>query len=128
MSLNAVFLFIGGLGGSEVMVIMLVILLLFGANKIPDLAKGLGRGIREFKDATNGIKTEIEKSINDEPTSQHTYTPEPVHVEGPSIDNIMNKKRRPETFTQTEQDVAAVNPEISSPVEEPKQEENKIAE
>lgn len=55
-----VMLFIGGLGSSEVLVILLVVLLLFGAKRIPELAKGLGRGIREFQDATNEVKKEIE--------------------------------------------------------------------
>ena len=41
-------LFIGGLGGTELIIIMAVILLLFGAKRIPELARGLGRGIREF--------------------------------------------------------------------------------
>ncbi len=41
---------------------MLVVLVFFGANKIPEIAKGLGRGIREFKDATKEIKDEIENN------------------------------------------------------------------
>ncbi len=49
MSIATVMLFLGGLGGSEVVVILLVILLLFGAKRIPELAKGLGQGLREFK-------------------------------------------------------------------------------
>lgn len=53
------------LGGSEIMLILLVVLLLFGSNKIPELARGLGKGIREFKDATNGIKREIEKGMEE---------------------------------------------------------------
>ncbi len=58
--------FIGGLGGTEVMLILLAILLLFGAKKIPELAKGLGKGIREFKDATKEIKSDIENSAKDD--------------------------------------------------------------
>lgn len=50
------------LGGSEVVMILFVVLLLFGANKIPELARGLGKGMREFKDATNGIQREIQES------------------------------------------------------------------
>lgn len=42
--------------------ILFVVLLLFGANKIPELARGLGKGMREFKDATNGIQREIQES------------------------------------------------------------------
>ncbi len=68
MAMNNVLAFIGGLGTSEVMIIMLVILLLFGAKRIPELAKGLGKGIREFKDATKEIKNEVENAVNKDDT------------------------------------------------------------
>ncbi len=55
------FAFLSGLGGWEILLIVLVLLIFFGAKKIPELAKGLGRGIREFKDATKEIKDEIEE-------------------------------------------------------------------
>ena len=48
--------FLGGLGGSEVILIVAIILLMFGGRKIPELMKGLGKGIREFKDASKGIE------------------------------------------------------------------------
>tara|TARA_B100001758_G_C18293980_1_gene548577 strand:- start:476 stop:736 length:261 start_codon:yes stop_codon:yes gene_type:complete len=59
-------------GGWEMVVIALVILLMFGAKKLPELARGLGQGIREFKGAVDGVKDELkdaEESIkkNDEP-------------------------------------------------------------
>ena len=60
--MHNVLLFLGGLGGWEIMIIMLVVLVFFGANKIPDIARGLGKGIREFKDATKEIKDEIESN------------------------------------------------------------------
>ena len=47
-------------GGWEMVVIAIVILLLFGAKKLPELAKGLGQGIREFKGAVDGVKDEID--------------------------------------------------------------------
>lgn len=53
-------------GGWELVIIVLVIILLFGAKKIPELAKGLGKGIREFKDASKEIKDEIQEGIKDE--------------------------------------------------------------
>ena len=56
------FLFLGDLGGGELMLIMVVILIFFGANKIPELARGLGKGIREFKDASSEIRSEIENA------------------------------------------------------------------
>ena len=48
-------------GGMEIAVIVLFIIIFFGAKRIPELAKGLGKGIREFKDATKEVKDEIEK-------------------------------------------------------------------
>ena len=76
MQLNAMLLFLGDIGGGEIMVIMLAVLLMFGAEKIPGLARSLGKGIREFKDATDGIKNEIERSINDdEPRRRNPRTP-----------------------------------------------------
>lgn len=55
-------------GGSEWLIIAIVIILLFGARKIPDLAKGLGKGMKEFKDARDGIKNDTEQDIRkDEP-------------------------------------------------------------
>ncbi len=53
----------GGLGPWEITLIILVLLVFFGAKKIPELAKGLGKGIREFKDATKEIKDEIDDSV-----------------------------------------------------------------
>lgn len=58
MTLN----FIGGLGLSEILVIALVVLLFFGGKKIPELMKGLGKGVRSFKD---GMK-EVESGLNDD--------------------------------------------------------------
>ncbi|NGM67169.1 twin-arginine translocase TatA/TatE family subunit [Sphingobacterium sp. SGR-19] len=52
------------IGTQEMILIVIVILLLFGGKKLPELARGLGRGIREFKDASDGIKREISDQIN----------------------------------------------------------------
>ena len=49
-------LFIGGLGMGEVLVIALIVLLLFGGKKIPELMRGLGTGVKSFKDGMNGIE------------------------------------------------------------------------
>ena len=49
----------GSLGPFEILAILVVVLLLFGAKRIPEIARGLGKGIREFKDATNDIKQEL---------------------------------------------------------------------
>ncbi|HNR18764.1 MAG: twin-arginine translocase TatA/TatE family subunit [Bacteroidetes bacterium] len=54
--------FLGGLGGTEILLIVLVLLLFFGGKKLPELARGLGKGIREFKDASSGIDKEKDKN------------------------------------------------------------------
>jgi|TARA_B110000902_G_scaffold252703_1_gene314479 sec-independent protein translocase protein TatA len=57
--MNSAFLFISG---PEIMVIMLIVVMVFGADKIPEIARGLGKGMRQIKDATNDIKKEINDS------------------------------------------------------------------
>lgn len=52
-------------GGSEWILIVLVVLLFFGGKKIPELMRGLGRGMREFKDAKDNIKSELEQGMNE---------------------------------------------------------------
>lgn len=54
------FLFLGNIGAGEIVIIALVVLLLFGGKKIPELMKGLGKGVKSFKDGMN----DIEKDIN----------------------------------------------------------------
>ncbi len=59
-----------GLGGQELVLILLIILLLFGAQKLPELAKGLGKGMKEFKKAQSEIEEEFNKAAEDEPASK----------------------------------------------------------
>lgn len=54
------------ISGPEILFIGLIVLLVFGADKIPEIAKGLGRGIRQVKDATEDIKSEIKKSAENQ--------------------------------------------------------------
>lgn len=56
-------LFIGSLGGPEILLIAFVVLLLFGGKKLPELMKGLGKGIREFNNAKANIESEVKESI-----------------------------------------------------------------
>ncbi len=53
----------GNLGATEIILIAFVVLLLFGGKKIPELMRGLGRGVREFKDAKDNVRKELEESI-----------------------------------------------------------------
>lgn len=58
-------LFIFGVGGGEMVLIVLVILMLFGSDKVPEMARGLARMINQFKSASNEIKSEITKSVDE---------------------------------------------------------------
>ena len=60
-------LFIVSLGMTEIIIIALIVLLLFGGKKIPELMKGIGKGVRSFKDGVKGIEEEINK---DEPAKK----------------------------------------------------------
>lgn len=54
-------LFIGGIGMQEVLLLTLVVLLFFGGKKIPELMKGIGKGVRSFKDGMNNVEKEIDE-------------------------------------------------------------------
>ena len=66
-------------GGWEIVLILAVVLILFGAKKLPELAKGLGQGIKEFKKATNDVTSEIHSAMDDNRYSQST----PRQLESP---------------------------------------------
>ncbi|MEP7164465.1 MAG: twin-arginine translocase TatA/TatE family subunit [Ferruginibacter sp.] len=72
-ALNSIFL-ISMPGGSEWILIVLVILLMFGGKKIPELMRGVGRGIREFNDAKSNVKTEIEEGMKDKDSNKQQVT------------------------------------------------------
>lgn len=56
-------LFIGGIGMQEVLLIALVVLLFFGGKKIPELMKGIGKGMRSFKEGMNDMEKEMEETV-----------------------------------------------------------------
>lgn len=64
--------------GQDTIVILLVALVLFGGKKLPELARGLGQGIREFKDASEGVKRDIQDQINKETTKSDPPAAAPV--------------------------------------------------
>jgi sec-independent protein translocase protein TatA len=106
------------MGGGEIMLIMVVVLLLFGGKKLPELARGLGKGIREFKDASEGVKREIHRNINavdiadDLKTSYNTETPA---TSTPSIHEQMYGTSATEpTVTTTEHIVTTTDPAVSA--------------
>ena len=64
----------GILGATEIILIAFVVLLLFGGKKIPELMRGLGKGVREFKDAKDNVRRELEESITEKDTKPETNT------------------------------------------------------
>jgi sec-independent protein translocase protein TatA len=72
-------LFISMPGGSEWLLIVLAVLVLFGGRKIPEFMRGIGRGIREFNDAKNNVKKEIEDGINEKDTTKQASSTTSAH-------------------------------------------------
>lgn len=69
---------LGVIGGSEIIVILLIVLVLFGGKKIPELMKGLGKGVKEYKKAMNGIEDEVSNATSDAPADKDVRNPENV--------------------------------------------------
>lgn len=63
------------IGGPEVLMVMFLVLLLFGGKKLPELARGLGKSVREFKKATAGVEEEIKRAINETSATIHSKPP-----------------------------------------------------
>lgn len=61
-------------GGDQMIWLLLAVVIFFGGRKIPELARGLGKGIREFNDAKDGVKKEIENGVSDKPVNSSTST------------------------------------------------------
>ena len=93
---NSIFLFMN-MGTPEILMILFVVLLLFGGKKLPELARGLGKGIRDFKDASDGVKREIHNNINNvsndldsDRTKNTSYVNTESEVKQEINDNINN--------------------------------------
>ena len=84
-------MFAWGLGGTEVVLILVVVLILFGAKKIPELAKGLGTGIKEFKKATREVTDEIQNTTTDTPPA----TKPAVNGQSPSAPAVSQSSNPP---------------------------------
>ena len=74
MTLTSIFLLLGNLGTGELVLIGMVVLLMFGGKKLPELMKGLGKGMKEFKEAQKDVQDHISKSMDDETASTTTTT------------------------------------------------------
>lgn len=77
--LNSLILLLSMPGGTEWILIILAVLILFGGRKIPEFMRGIGRGIREFNDAKSNVKKEIEDGMNDKENKTSSTTTTPTH-------------------------------------------------
>lgn len=69
--------FLAFLGWPEIVAILVIVLILFGAKKLPELAKGLGQGIKEFKKASSDVQRDIQRAIEEEPLPEPPRRPAP---------------------------------------------------
>lgn len=65
-------LFLGGLGTGELVIIVLIVILLFGGKKIPELMKGIGKGVKSFKEGVKGIEDDINADIKEDSKKEET--------------------------------------------------------
>ena len=75
---------LGDIGGPELLLVMFLILLLFGGEKLPQLARGLGKSVREFKKVTSEAQNEIKRAIDDAPEPTVPKAPTPPAPSGPA--------------------------------------------
>jgi sec-independent protein translocase protein TatA len=86
-----------GLGGWEVVLILAVVLILFGAKKLPELAKGLGTGIKEFKKATKDVSDEMHRALEED------YTPPPSKQVQPPAEKTVADAQKSSSATPVSQ-------------------------
>ena len=82
------------IGAGEMLVIFLIILILFGADRIPQLARGLGKGIRDFKRVVNGYQNEIQRIVEYE-----EQNPPPRAMPPPKVEDKKPENKKPENKT-----------------------------
>lgn len=120
------------MGGGEIMLILAVVLLLFGGKKLPELARGLGKGIRDFKDASEGVKREIHRNINamdidDELKADGTYASTPAKSATETLEEQMYPKTEVNEPINLNKDTApAEHTDIAAPAEKLETEKDKI--
>jgi sec-independent protein translocase protein TatA len=100
-----------GIGGGELFFIILVVLMLFGSDKIPDIARALGKGMAQLKNATNEIKNEIHKGTQDAGLDMNTLT-------GGVSEEIAKAK---EGITKMVNPMENINLDVQNPIEKVKE-------
>ena len=91
-----VMLGIFNLGGGEIILILALILIMFGARKLPELAKGLGQGIKEFKKATREVTDEVSSAMDETPAPRRLPPNSPAPVEPASSNQLESSQTVPQ--------------------------------
>jgi sec-independent protein translocase protein TatA len=81
-------------GGGEWIFIIIAILLLFGGKKIPELMRGVGKGMREFKDAKDNVKSEIELGMKEKDMTSNTNTAEEIRLQELKLQQLKEQQTR----------------------------------
>ncbi len=89
-------MFAGMLGGWEIVLILAVVLILFGAKRLPELAKGLGTGIKEFKKATKEVTDEVSHAMDEQPAPQRRI-PSNSTAQNTQVDSAQTVPQSPST-------------------------------
>ena len=92
---------IGGMGGTEMILIFLVVLLLFGAKKVPELFRSLGKGVNEFRKAKNEWEQDINEVMSQEPLEDHDFSESEKKSEKKSEKE--SEKKEKESVSQEEE-------------------------
>ena len=106
-----------GLGGTEIMVVLGAVLLLFGPKKLPELARGLGKGIREFKKASSEVTEELQRVVEDPPAPHTKYSPEEYQPEH-SVPHTLPTLAAPDSPVVSEPEHSV--PHVAHPSQAPK--------
>ena len=115
------FALLDGIGGMEMMVIFALSLMLFGGKKLPEVARGLGKAVREFKRAASGVETEIRRAIDLEsppPTSSRPKAPvAPPRKHPPITDPAQTPEPQPASNTVPHDTSEADQPDLAAEAE-----------
>ncbi len=136
VNLPSILAFLDGIGGPEMLVIFALSLMLFGGKKLPEVARGLGKAVREFKRAASGVEDEIRRAMDMEsgphgkpaaqrtiapprkPTAEpdHSQTPDPVPAPQPATNTVPQTEPEPDLAADIE---SAVPTETTSSKKSP---------
>jgi len=112
--MNHLMLAFGGLGPWEIILILLVVLVLFGAKKLPELAKGMGQGIKEFKKATRDVNQELERAMDENSPHSGVAGYDPPEQVGDHRDRAIEASHRDRTVESGTPASNVAEPQIKS--------------